>query len=206
MELEDDINTVSTGIELFLLKTKYHYTICGVVIDDIVTDIQFKYEVLNDLQIINISILNDKILDKDFDTITLFCMQLSHKYHQHSNKQLCRLALENILELIPTLYFDTLIGRFLPPVSLHRQSSKLQDATKNIFSNIGIKVLDKSQSCVVCYENTNCITTSNHALCFVCCSKIMETPPENDDEEEDSLVRCPICRAICCFKSIGGCN
>ena len=208
--LEDDMNTVSNGIELFLFQSKTHYKICGVIICDIECDIQFKYDVLNDLQIIHIDFINEKIIDDCYDSISLFSINLSYNDKIHSNKKLCRLSLETILEMIPTLYFDSLIGRFLPPVSLHSQSSKLQEATKNIFSNIGIQIKDNSQPCIVCYVDTITQTTCNHALCFVCCSKIVETTTDTEDEEEDEgddpLVRCPVCRAMCVFKRKGGCE
>ena len=202
------MNTVATNIELFLFKMKTHFTICGVIIDDIICDIHFKYEKLFDnVQHIKVDIFNDKILDSNFDTISLFSLNIAYNDKVHTNKNICKLALENILEIIPTLNFDTLIGRFLPPVSLHRNSSKLQDATKNIFNNIGIKIQDNSQTCIVCYEKTNTITSCNHPLCFVCCSKVVETTCDSEeDEDEESLVRCPVCRAICCFKRLGGCD
>ena len=197
---EEDMDTVSHAMELFLFLSKTQYNIIGVVIDDIVTDIIFKYEILDGLQIIDMTIVNDKILDSYCECIPLFNMKLSYKHNIHSNKKLCRLALESMLDIIPTLSFDAFIGRFLPPVSLHRQNSKLHDATKNIFLKIGIKLIDNSQSCIVCYENTNCITKCNHALCYICCSRIVETNMADDDEDDDNEeLRCPVCRAVCLY-------
>ena len=211
-KIDDDIETVCEAMDLFMFKRKSFFSIQNVIIDDIICEIHFRYEsVNNEDEIIFIDIYNDKILDKCFDTISLFSVKLSYKINSHSKISMCKLALEEMLELIPTLKFDCLIGRFLPTVSLHRQNSRLFEATKRIFHNIGIKIQDTSETCIVCYENTNCITSCNHALCFVCCSKVVETLPEQEvDEDEDdeieSIVRCPMCRAVCNYKRGGGCD
>ena len=210
-ELDDDIMTVCEVMELFLFKRKSFFSIQNVIIDDILCEIHFRYESINNEdEIILIDLYNDKILDQCFDTISLFSIKLTYKFSRHSKNAMCKLALQEILELIPTLKFDCLIGRLLPTVSLHRQNSRLHEATKRIFDNIGIKIQDTSETCIVCYENTNCITTCNHALCFVCCSKVVETLPDQeeteDEEENESLVRCPMCRTICNYKRKGGCE
>ena len=210
-KLDEDIKTVCEVMDLFIFKKKSFFSIENVIIDDILCEIHFRYESLNNEdEIIFIDIYNDKVLDQCFDTISLFSVKLSYKFSSHSKNDMCKLALQEILELIPTLKFDCLIGRFLPLVSLHRQNSRLHEATKRIFDNIGIKIQDNSETCIVCYENTNCITSCNHALCFVCCSKVIETPPDqdeaDDDDENESLVRCLMCRAVCNYKRSGGCD
>lgn len=197
--LVDNIHSsivLPVGNRVFILQ--------NIVIKSIELDILFRYEKNDTGLLIDINFFQDNLLDINENNIPLFNIITSHKTGIHTPREFIKISLLSLLEIIPTLDFDCLIGRFIPndiqQVSvLHKKNSKLQNATERIFQKIGITVNNKSKDCCVCYEKTNCVTACNHSLCFLCCSQI------NIDEETDELP-CPICRSAILFSKTGGCH
>ena len=63
-KLDEDIKTVCEVMDLFIFKKKSFFSIENVIIDDILCEIHFRYESLNNEdEIIFIDIYNDKVLD-----------------------------------------------------------------------------------------------------------------------------------------------
>jgi len=203
MDLTEDYNTISEQMSnnfsrgtFFLLRD---LNICGIVVD-----LHCGLNTIGDTQCISIEFFNDAILDHEGDNISLLHFTVSQKKDKHSLKDFCKLSLENLLQYLQDIKFDTLIGRFVPKANNHIRTSKIQNATKNLFQSIGINVVDKSNECVVCYERTYCKTACNHYLCFSCCGNIAPSSP-NDDTEDDDQIHCPICRSPVLYLYTGGC-
>lgn len=203
MDLEDDYNTIAEQMSCnFSRKTFFllrDLNICGLVVD-----LHCNLVDLNQTECINIDFFNDAILDGEGDNISLLRFTVSQKKDKHPLKDFCRLSLENLLQYLKDIRFDTLIGRFVPTVNNHLRTARIQFATKNLFKSIGIDVVDKSDTCVVCYERTYCKTACNHYLCFSCCANMTPSSP-NDDSEDDENIHCPICRAVVLYLYTGGC-
>ena len=129
---------------------------------------------------------NDEIENK-----TLFCQSFSPLNHCHHDLkwQITNILLECV-PIITTIKFNKMIGRFMtiPP-----QTFSFCEAY-GISINSG--VVSVFENCSVCYDKTKTLTPCNHVLCIPCWAKIKETPEEDDDEDEYSTRKCPVCRTI----------
>ena len=205
MNLEEDYNIISEQMSnnfsrgtFFLLRD---LNICGLVVD-----LHCNLSRIGEgNECINIEFFNDNIVDCEGDNVSLLHFSVSQKKDKHPLKDFCRLSLQNLLEYLQDIKFDTLIGRFVPTANNHLRTSKIQLATKNLFKSIGINMIDKSNECVVCYERTYCKTGCGHYLCFGCCGNIAPSSP-NDDSDDDYQIHCPICRAVVLYLYTGGCS
>lgn len=202
MDLTEDYNIISEQMSnnfsrgtFFLLRD---LCICGLVVD-----LHCNLTKLNDTECISIEFFNDNILDHEGDNISLLHFTVSQKKDKHPLKDFCKLSLENLLQYLQDIKFDTLIGRFVPTANNHIRTSKIQFATKNLFKSIGIDIVDKSNECVVCYERTYCKTGCGHYLCFSCCANIAPSSPNDSDDDEQ--IHCPICRSSVLYLFTGGC-
>ena len=198
-KFNEDIETLVDNIHSSIIVENRLFVFQNIVIKNIELDILFKTTPEGN---IDITFFQDNLLDTNENNISLFSVITINKKNSPI-KEFIKVSLTTLLEIIPTLTFDTLIGRFIPNnledcSFLHKKNSKLQNATERIFNNIGITVNNKSKECVVCYEQTNCVTVCNHYLCFLCCSQI--TVDENTDE-----LPCPICRSSILYSKTGGC-
>ena len=204
---DTDIETLVDNIHSSVVvpaTTNRVFILQNIVIKSIELDILFRYEKNDTGLLVDINFFQDNLLDINENNISLFNIITSHKTGIHTPREFIKISLLSLLEIIPTLDFDCLIGRFIPndinKVSvLHKKTSKLQNATERIFQKIGITVNNTSKDCCVCYEKTNCATACNHYLCFLCCAQI------NIDEETGD-VPCPICRSAILFSKTGGCH
>ena len=213
IDIETLVDNIHSSVVLPAGAINRVFILQNIIIKSIELDILFRYEKNDTGLLIDINFFQDNLLDINENNISLFNIITSHKTGIHTPREFIKISLLSLLEIIPTLDFDCLIGRFIPndinEVSspkekcgayfLHKKNSKLQNATERIFQKIGITVNNKSKDCCVCYEKTNCATACNHYLCFLCCAQITL-------DEETGEVPCPICRSQILFSKTGGCH
>ena len=153
MDLSEDYNIISEQMSNNFSRNTF-FLLRDLNISGLVVDLHCGLTKLNDTECINIEFFNDQILDGEGDNISLLHFNVSQKKDKYPLKEFCKLALENLLQYLQDIEFDTLIGRFVPTANNHLRTSKIQVATKNLFKSIGIDIIDKSNECVVCYERT----------------------------------------------------
>ena len=212
MDLFEYYTTISDQMTLNFNNKKY-FLIRDLKIEDIVCDLHFTYSKYDEIQIekIKVSLFNNNISDWDGTAVPLLQFEISQAIGKHPLNEFCKLTLQNLIEYISGVKFDTLIGRFIPTNNQqhsHLRTSKLQFATRNLFKSIGLDIQDNSEECVICYERTYCKTTCNHYLCFKCVSQIKPSTPNNSDDDDgsiDDVVNCPMCRSVVLYQKVGGC-
>lgn len=214
MDLIEYYTTISEQMCLNFNNKKY-FLIRDLKIEDIVCDLHFTYSKYDEINTekIKCSFFNDNISNWDGDCIPLLQFEISQEINKHPLHEFCSLTLQNLIEYISGVKFDTLIGRFIPTNSQqhsHLRTSKLQLATRNLFKSIGLDIEDNSEECVICYERTFCKTTCNHHLCFKCVAQIKPSTPNNSDDDDEGSVEevvcCPMCRSVVLYSKIGGCG
>lgn len=208
MDISQDVRTISTQM-VANFKDDSAFYLTDIIICNLIVDIHFRYISSSDTETIIIEVYNDNVRDADGVGVILLHFNISQQMKKRSITEFCELAIENILDYLKTVKFDTLLGRFIPTTYAgYLQTSALKIATKNIFKSIGIPVVDNSGDCCVCYEKTYCKTTCGHHLCFECCSNLKPAPPspEEDTDDYQDNVLCPTCRGICLYSHTGGCN
>jgi len=129
--------------------------------------------------------------DDDIENKTLFCQSFSPLKHCHHDLK-CQIAniLLGCVTVITTAKFNKMIGRF---TTISPQTFSFCEA---YVISIDSGVVSVFEDCTVCYDKTKTLTPCNHVLCIPCWAKIKETPEEDDDEDEYSTRKCPVCRAI----------
>ena len=206
MDLIEHYDTIAAQM-VFNFNKKTFYFIRDVSINNITVDIHFVYYRYEPLltEKISIELFNDNIVDVDGDCISLLHFEITQQTDKNKLNIFCKLALENLLDYLKTVSFDTLIGRFVPTnqSGIHLRTAALRNATRALFNSIGADVKDSSQECVVCYEKTFCKTVCNHYLCFSCSSNIKPTSGNTDSDDDD--VYCPMCRQVIAYSHTGGC-
>lgn len=204
MSITEDVKTISQQMSQNFTDG-VHFYLTDIILCDIISDLHFCY-MKNTSDVIMIEVYNDHIRDKNGIGIPLLNFTISQIVGKRPLTEFCELAVENLLEYLKTVIFDTLTGRFVPAELANKiNKSAVNIAKKNIFKSIGISVLDTTECCV-CYENTITKTVCGHHLCFRCASQLKPVPPDDDDDDEylDDVL-CPICRQVCLFANTGGC-
>ena len=183
MNVSEDIKTISTQMAAnFAVGSPFYLT--DVLLCDLLSDITFCYLKPVTSNVIIIEIYNDKIRDRNEVGVALLNFTITQVANKRPLLEFCELAVENLLEYLKTVVFDTLTGRFVPAdLAPKINKSAINLAKKNIFRSIGVNVLETAGECCVCYEKTNTKTQCGHYLCFKCASQLKTA--ENEDEAEN---------------------
>ena len=113
------------------------------------------------------------------------------------------IALKMLLEILPTLTFNKIQGRFLSTIEDinkigYYNSLKYANNFHKVWSIAlnfpNIKLI--YDECSVCGSNTEIKTPCNHSLCYTCWEQIKINKDKDENNDDEYYQICPICRKI----------
>lgn len=99
-------------------------------------------------------------------------------------------AITQLREILPTLKFNLVIGKFVNNDIANKEILLLQEVLT--FDNVKLVY----EECSVCHETTKTRTNCNHPLCYRCWEKLPIMDEDNNVVGAYGKQMCPICRAI----------